>query len=263
MDLNLRDKSALVCGASQGIGKAAAIELAALGANVTLFARNEERMKMALAELDNSQGQEHDFISADFSKPEEVLAALNQHIENSGKNYHILVNNTGGPKPGPIVAAEPAAFAAAYQQHLLTNQLLAQTLLEGMKAAAYGRIINVTSTSVKEPIPNLGVSNTTRWAVAGWGKTWANEVGKYGITVNTVLPGFTATGRLDAIIANRAKKGGISEAAAAENMKSAVPAQRFADPSEVGGAIAFLASPAAGYINGIVLPVDGGRTKSL
>ena len=178
-------------------------------------------------------------------------------------SYHILINNTGGPKGGPIFSAEVNEFTQAFSNHLVCNQILVQNVVPGMKEAGYGRIINIISTSVKQPIDGLGVSNTIRGAVASWSKTLANELGPFGITVNNVLPGFTATDRLEDIIGNAAKRFGGSEEEASKFMKNLVPARRFAEPSEIANAVAFLASEAASYINGINLPVDGGRTKSL
>lgn len=260
MNLDLTGRNALVCGSSRGIGKAAALEIAALGANVTLLARTAEQLSRLLKELDISQGQQHDYITADFSKPAALKKKMTQLVNR--RPIHILVNNTGGPAGGAITTADVNAFVAAYQQHLVCNQILAQTVLEGMKDAGYGRIINVISTSVKEPITGLGVSNTTRGAVANWAKTWANEVGQYGVTVNNLLPGATATDRLQQIIEARASKSGASVDDIAEKMKSAVPLGRFAEPTEIGGVIAFLASPAAAYITGTNITVDGGRTRS-
>lgn len=261
MKLALNNKNALVGGASAGIGRAVAIELAALGANVTLMARTESTLREALDLLDTSQGQQHGYLVVDFSDSKGLLEQVNNLLNQ--QPIHILVNNTGGPAGGPITEASMEAFLNTYHNHLICNQLLAQAVLPGMKAAAYGRIVNIISTSVKEPLDNLGVSNTTRWAVAGWAKTWANEVARFGITVNNVLPGFTRTGRLTEIIEKRAAASGQSLETIAENFQNAVPARRFAEPEEVAAAVAFLASPAAGYINGINLPVDGGRTKSL
>ncbi|MBX2893218.1 MAG: SDR family oxidoreductase [Saprospiraceae bacterium] len=261
MNISLFGKNALVGGASAGIGRAVAMELAALGANVTLLARTESTLKEAVERLDVAQGQRHGYIAADFSDASNLLEKVYALLER--QPIHVLVNNTGGPPGGPITAASSEAFLAAYHNHLLCNQLLAQAVLPGMKAADYGRIINIISTSVKEPLDNLGVSNTTRWAVAAWAKTWANEVGRFGITVNNVLPGYTRTGRLLEIIEKRASSSGQTEAAVEEMFKSQVPLRRFAEPQEVAAAVAFLASPAAGYINGINLPVDGGRTRSL
>lgn len=261
MNLDLTHKNALVCGSSAGIGKAAAMEMAALGANVTLVARNEEKLKAVLANLPATKGQAHDYLVIDFTDP----AALKETVVEATfkKNYHILVNNTGGPKGGPIFSAEVSEFTSAFSNHLVCNQILVQNVVPGMKEAGYGRIINIISTSVKQPIDGLGVSNTIRGAVASWSKTLANELGPFGITVNNVLPGFTATDRLDDIIGNAAKRFGGSREEASEFMRKLVPARRFAEPSEVANAVAFLASEAAGYINGINLPVDGGRTKSL
>lgn len=261
MNLSLLHKNALVGGSSAGIGRATAIELAALGANVTLMARTESALQETLASLDTSLGQQHSYLIVDFSDSQGLLAQVTQLLET--KLVHILVNNTGGPAGGPITEARGEAFLMTYHNHLICNQILAQAVLPGMKAEGYGRILNIISTSVKEPLDGLGVSNTTRWAVAAWAKTWANEVGQFGITVNNILPGFTRTGRLEEIVGKRAAANASSVEAVENQFKNQVPMRRFAEPSEVAAAVAFLASPAAAYINGINLPVDGGRTKSL
>ncbi|KAA3623864.1 MAG: SDR family NAD(P)-dependent oxidoreductase [Flavobacterium sp.] len=261
MNLDLSNKNALVCGSTAGIGKASAIELASMGATVTLVARNEEKLKETLIELPFEQGQKHNYFVADFSKTEEVKQKI--AVATRDKIFHILVNNTGGPKGGPIFEADTEEFSNAFEQHLVNNHILVQAVVPGMKKADYGRIINIISTSVKQPIDGLGVSNTIRGAVASWAKTMANELGPHGITVNNVLPGFTATDRLDDIISKAANRLNKSEAEASEWMKNLVPARRFAQPGEIANAVAFLASEAASYINGINLPVDGGRTKSL
>ncbi|MBI2380674.1 MAG: SDR family oxidoreductase [Gammaproteobacteria bacterium] len=261
MKLDLRGKHALVCGASQGIGRACALELAALGADVTVFGRNADSLAAVRAELDTALGQAHGLLVADFNDNAAVKRAAEELV--LAKPVHILVNNTGGPAPGPAHTAEPAAFLAAFSQHLINNQNLVQTLLPGMKAAGYGRVINVISTSVKQPIPNLGVSNTVRGAVASWAKTLAGELGRFGITVNNVLPGATDTARLAAIIANKSAKTGKSPDEVIEEEKSGIPVGRFAQPEEFAYAVAFLASPSAAYITGINLPVDGGRTLCL
>jgi 3-oxoacyl-[acyl-carrier protein] reductase len=259
MNLGLTHKNALVCGSTQGIGKASAKQLAELGANVTLVARNEEKLQHVLTELATDQGQSHTYIVADFQNPEN----LQQKISATGRAFHILVNNTGGPAGGPVFNASLEEFERAFTQHLKCNHILAQTVVPGMKKEGYGRIINIISTSVKQPLNGLGVSNTIRGAVANWSKTLANELGVFGITVNNVLPGATATERLNEIINNKATKLGKSIEEASDAMKNEVPAKRFAKPQEIAYAIAFLASEAASYINGINLPVDGGRTKSL
>lgn len=261
MELSLVGKNALVGGSSKGIGKAAAIELAELGANVTLLARSLALMEEVIQELDQSKGQQHQFLQVDFQDS----ASLKEKITTiaASKPIHILVNNTGGPPGGAIINAEIKAFVQAFHNHLICNHILTQAVVDGMKSEAYGRIINVISTSVKAPIDGLGVSNTTRGAVASWAKTMANELGPFGITVNNVLPGFTRTGRLQEVIENTAKKNQISESEVVSQWEKSTPARRFAEPKEVAAAIAFLATPSAAYINGINLPVDGGRTKSL
>lgn len=258
MELNLKNKNALVCGSTQGIGKATAILLAEEGANITLIARNEEKLKAVLAELPNNN-QKHKYLIADFSKPEE----LKQVLENSDLEYHILINNTGGPKSGDLLSATSTELINAFQMHIICNQILVQAVVPFMKNEKFGRIINVISTSVKEPIPGLGVSNTIRNAVGNWSKTLASELAEFQITVNNVLPGFTDTARLDQIIKVKAQKSNTTEAEMEQIMKNYVPAKRFAKPEETAAAIAFLASEQASYINGINLPVDGGRTKSL
>ncbi|MDY8138613.1 SDR family oxidoreductase [Aquimarina sp. 2201CG5-10] len=259
MNLNLTHKNALVCGSTQGIGKASAQQLAALGANVTLVARNEEKLQNILKELATDKGQSHHYIVADFQDPN----SLQQKISSANRIFHILINNTGGPAGGPVFNASLEEFERAFTQHLKCNHILAQTVVPGMKTEGYGRIVNIISTSVKQPLNGLGVSNTIRGAVANWSKTLANELGAFGITVNNVLPGATATERLNEIINNKAKKTGKSVEEVSEAMKNEVPAKRFAQPEEIAYAVAFLVSEAASYINGINVPVDGGRTKSL
>lgn len=262
MDLNLTGKRALVCGSSQGIGKGIALALAELGANVVLFARNRQTLAEVKAQLACDGGQQHEILAADFADPAAVKSAIEQYLA-GGNTIEILVNNTGGPAPGPIHQAEAEAFSAAFNQHVVNNQNLTQALLPGMKASGYGRIINVISTSVKQPLPNLGVSNTIRGAVASWAKTMANELGPFNITVNNVLPGATKTARLDAIIDAKAKKQGIDFEQMAQQEREGIPLRRFGEVAEFANAVAFLASPAAAYITGVNLPVDGGRTGSL
>ena len=258
----LTNKTALICGSTQGIGKATAIILAEMGANIVLIARSEDKLKEVLRELPSDDDQKHSYLVADFTKPE----ALNQIIRefvSQGNSVNILINNTGGPKGGPIKDASTDEFINTFNQHLICNHILVQALYPGMKDSGYGRIINVISTSVKQPLPNLGVSNTIRGAVASWSKTLANELGQYGITVNNVLPGATNTIRLQGIAEAKSEKTGERISDIFEEMASETPMKRIAQPEEIAAAIAFLASPEASYINGINLPVDGGRTKSL
>jgi 3-oxoacyl-[acyl-carrier protein] reductase len=261
MNLDLRGKRAVVCGSTQGIGKASAIELALLGAEITLVARNEVSLKSTLQELSATAGQKHDYLVADFNHPDQLKEKINQHVKN--KEFHILINNTGGPPGGQAIDASPEEFINAFSSHLICNQIMVQAVVPAMKNANYGRIINIISTSVKVPLRGLGVSNTTRGAVASWAKTLSFELGPFGITVNNVLPGTTMTGRLDSIIRIKAEKSGKSYEVVKNEMIAEVPAGRISEPHEVAAAVAFLASPAAGYINGINVPVDGGRTGTL
>lgn len=261
MNLNLSHKHAVVCGSTQGIGRAIAIELASLGAICTLMARNEEALQETLNALPTPQGQIHHYIVADFSVPDTVKKAITAHVRSLP--VHILINNTGGPAAGPIADAPPEQFEKAFTQHVICNQVLAQSCIPSMKEAGYGRIINVISTSVRVPLKNLGVSNTIRGAVASWSKTLSNELGRFGITVNSILPGYTKTGRLDSLLAFTADKRGMHVDDLRREMEADIPAGRFGEASEIAAVAAFLASPAASYVNGISIPVDGGRTGTI
>jgi 3-oxoacyl-[acyl-carrier protein] reductase len=262
MDLNLSDRHALVCGASQGIGRATAIELAELGADVTLLARSTDQLKAVAASLPRTHSaQRHNWRSVDMQDTDGLRAAVAEIV--AAQPVHILINNTGGPPGGPANTAEPAAFENTFRQHLIAGQVLLQTVLPGMRHSGYGRLVNVISTSVKEPIPGLGVSNTVRAAVAAWAKTLSGELAADGITVNNVLPGYTRTARLDGLLTAQSQQSGRSEEELAKDMAAAVPARRFGEPGEIAAVIAFLCTPAAAYVNGVSIAVDGGRTKAL
>lgn len=261
MNLSLEGKKAVVCGSTQGIGLAIAEELALLGAQCTLIARNEEALKTAVKKLDTSLQQQHYYLLADFSQPGEVKKTIEAYT--ASNTVHILINNTGGPAAGPITEATEDAFLNTFNQHLICNHIMAKACIPSMKKEGYGRIVNIISTSVKIPLKNLGVSNTIRGAVASWAKTLSNEVGQFNITVNNVLPGFTSTNRLTTLIDNMAKKGNTVIDMVEKNMLEEVPMKRFAEASEVAAVAAFLASPAASYVNGVSIPVDGGRTGSI
>lgn len=261
MNLDLTGRTALVCGSTQGLGYASAVELALLGCSVVLVARNEEKLKDVVKNLDPSKGQKHQYLVADFSDTDALKTTIGRFTKNH--TVDILINNTGGPAGGPALNAKPEEFLAAFNNHLINNHNLAQAVVPGMKAAGFGRIINIISTSVKSPIAGLGVSNTIRAAVANWAKTLAGELGPFGITVNNVLPGFTKTVRADYVIASKAKAAGKSEEEVMIALVAEIPAGRIGKPEELGAAVAFLCSPAAAYINGINLPVDGGRLSCL
>ncbi|RNC81808.1 MAG: SDR family oxidoreductase [Phycisphaera sp.] len=262
MNISLEGKRALVCGSTQGIGHASAVALAELGAEITLLARNSERLEQVCADLPRSHDQNHDWIAADFSEPASVSAAISGAVA-SGYRWQVLVNNTGGPPGGKAIDASHEHFLDAFKAHLINNQTLVQELLPGFRASKYGRVINIISTSVKAPISGLGVSNTIRGAVASWAKTLASELAVDNITVNNVLPGFTDTARLSQLFAAKAEKLGKTPDEIRAEAVSAIPAGRLGEPEEVAAAVAFLASPAASYINGINIPVDGGRLPTL
>jgi 3-oxoacyl-[acyl-carrier protein] reductase len=261
MNLSLEGKNAIVCGSSQGIGFAIAEELAIMGANCILLARSEDNLKTAASQLDISIRQSHNYYSIDFNDVEAVRRLIKKIT--SQQTIHILINNSGGPNAGPIVDATEDQFLQAFNQHLIVNHILTTAVIDGMKKDGYGRIINIISTSVKTPLKNLGVSNTIRWSVAAWAKTLANELGQFGITVNNVLPGATATERNAALIEDNAKRQHASAQEIKETMIAAIPAKRFGEASEIAAVAAFLATPAASYVNGVSIPVDGGRTPSI
>ena len=261
MDLNLAGKHALVCGGSEGIGRATALELAQLGADVTVLARRADALQAVVEALPINGTQRHGLLVADIAATDalrDAVAALA-----ASRPVQILVNNTGGPPGGPAHSASIEAYLDAFHKHLVANQTLLQAVLPGMRAARWGRIVNVISTSVYEPIPNLGVSNTIRGAVASWAKTLSRELGADGITVNNVLPGYTRTQRLDQILGDRSSATGKSRDEIASGMLASVPVGRFAEAHEIGGVIAFLCAPAAAYVNGQSIAVDGGRMQSI
>lgn len=260
MKIELKGKTALVCGSTQGIGKAIATQLANCGAQVVLLARNEEKLKEVMNGLDTNYGQKHQYLCADFSNNDSVVSAAND-IKNM--KIDILINNTGGPAAGPAHKADISAYMAAFQAHLINNQILLQAVLPNMETNQWGRVINIISTSVKVPLHNLGVSNTIRGAVGNWSKTIANELAPKGITVNNILPGATETERLGSIISNKSKQQNTEKEDVKNDMLNEIPMKRFGKPEEPAYAAAFLCSDYAAYITGTNTVVDGGRTPCL
>ncbi len=244
--IDLEGKRALVCGGTSGIGKATVASLKENGAEVVILSRS--------ASGENT-------ISCDLEDLDTLTILVNKEIEGNG-NFEILINNSGGPPSGPLIDATPADFEKAFLRHVLASQTLVQLVLPGMKASQYGRIINIISTSVKEPIPGLGVSNTIRGAMASWSKTLSKELPP-SVTINNVLPGFTNTGRLTELKETLSKQKGISQEEVEMAWLSTVPEGRLAEPSELGKVVAFLSSPAASFVRGTSIPVDGGRTGSI
>ena len=262
MNLDLKNKTALVCGASQGLGFASATELALMGANIIAVSRDENKLQSAIKNLDTSKDQQHNFLAIDLSNPDEVKQTV-QSFLSKGNIIHILINNAGGPPSAPMIDTDAAEIEKAFRTHLISSHILAQLVVPGMKEAGFGRIVNITSASVKQPINGLGISNLVRAAVANWAKTLANEISSFGITINNVLPGYTNTDRVDYLFSKQAKEQGVDKEDIFKRMAATIPAGRLGEPAEFGAAVAFLCSPAASYINGINLPVDGGRTGSL
>ncbi|MCH9743518.1 MAG: SDR family oxidoreductase [Gammaproteobacteria bacterium] len=262
LDLNLYGKKALVCGASQGMGKACAIELADMGADIILLSRNEAKLKKTLTSLSTSKKQKHQYICIGLKHTDALKKAIEPYLE-SDCAIEILINNSGGPQPGKIQAADIQSFQSAFDSHLKASVLLSQLLIPGMKKAQFGRIINIASTSVKTPLENLGVSNTVRWAVAAWAKTLSYEVAQYGITVNTVLPGSIDTDRMKDMIHVTAENENCSDEQARRLIEANIPAGHLGTTKQFADVVAFLASPAANYVNGVALAIDGGRTRAL
>ena len=244
--IDLDGKRALVCGGTSGIGKAVAISLSECGAEVVILSRS--------ASGENT-------LTCDLEDLDSLTISVTKEIEKNG-NFEILINNSGGPPSGPLIDATPHDFEKAFRRHVLASQTLVQLILPGMKTANYGRIINIISTSVKEPIPGLGVSNTIRGAMASWSKTMSKELPP-SITINNVLPGFTNTERLTELKKTLSEQKGISQEEVENAWLLTVPEGRLADPSELGKVVAFLSSPAASFVRGTSIPVDGGRTGSI
>ncbi len=262
MNLDLTNKTALVCGASQGLGLACATELALMGATIIAASRSENKLRTAIQNLDTSKGQQHDFLVMDLSDPASVKQIVTAFLT-KGNGIQILVNNAGGPPSAPMIDTDAVEIEKAFRTHVISSHILAQLVVPGMKAAGFGRIVNITSSSVKQPINGLGISNLVRAAVSNWAKTLANEISGFGITVNNVLPGYTNTDRLDYLFSKQAAAQGVHKEDVFKKMAASIPAGRLGEPAEFGAAVAFLCSPAAAYINGINLPVDGGKTGSL
>ena len=262
MKLDLCNQRALVGGSSKGLGLASAKELSQLGAIVTLTGREESALQRALSQLDHSFGQPHDYLVIDYKKSEQLQATITQYLSD-GKVVHILINNTGGPMPGKAIDISPRQYVEVFEMQLANFQYLVQAVVPGMKKAGFGRILNITGTAIKEPLPDMGLSNTIRSAVAAWAKTLAGELGGFGITINNILPGNIRTDRSAELIASSATKAGKPEKEIEQAIISAIPAGRIGHPEDFGAVVAFLCTPSAGYINGINLPVDGGKLKCL
>ena len=259
-DNALEGKTALICGASRGIGAATARIMAKAGANVILASRSQEQLNTLLSEISSLGEGKHQILVLDLEDTDSLAVRI-QPILNQGP-VHILVNNAGGPPGGPLLNASVEELAQPFTRHLHAAHTLVKLLTPGMIMADYGRIIQIISTSVREPIPNLGVSNTLRGAMASWAKSLSRELHP-SITINNVLPGFTDTERLGSLAQSIHDRTGQSIEAIHDGWMSQVPIERLIDPLETASVIAFLASPAAGAIRGVSLPVDGGRLRSI
>jgi 3-oxoacyl-[acyl-carrier protein] reductase len=262
MEIRLDGKNALVCGSSQGIGKAIAIQFAQMGANVILTARNELMLKDTLSQLHKSSVQNHIYVVSDFFEPEKSLDL----IKNSIRNYsaiHILVNNTGGPAPRQLTDSHSDDYIKSFKQHLIMSHLLVQSIVDDMKKKLFGRIINIISIGLKQPIDNLGISNTIRGAMGSWAKTLSRELAPFGITVNNILPGHTQTSRHDDLIKNISDRTGKSISQVKDDIIKLIPAGRLVKPEEIAYLAGFLASEYASMITGVSLPIDGGFLRCL
>jgi len=261
MNVSLIGKKALVGGSSGGIGKAIAQQLAESGASVTLMARNESKLKSLLAALPNDQGQKHQYVVADFSNFEAYKIAIGHYFEKN--TVDILVNNTQGPSAGNALEKQVPDYQEAFDLLFKTVVFTTGLALKAMQKNKWGRIINVASISVKEPLSYLALSNTIRAAVVTWAKSLATDLGPYQITVNSVLTGYFDTERIEQLNAKKAQQLGIPQADVRAEMESRVPLKRIGHPQEYGYLVAFLASDRADYITGTQIPIDGGLLKSL
>jgi 3-oxoacyl-[acyl-carrier protein] reductase len=259
-EASLAGRYALVCGASSGIGRASALALAAAGAELTVLARRADRLETLLPELLAAGAPRAAGLVQDLDDRDALGVALDQLV--AEHPVHVVVHNTGGPPGGPLIEVGEAELLHYFARHVASAQLLVKKTLPGMVEAGYGRFIQIVSTSVREPIPGLGLSNTIRAAMGGWAKSLSQELPP-GITINSVLPGFTNTERLDSLASSRASTSGQTAESIREAWVQQVPEARIAEPDEPAALVAFLASPAAGYIRGTAIAVDGGRMRSI
>jgi len=257
----MNNRVALVCGSSDGLGFGVAEELAKMGLEIILTGRSLEKLNYKLERIRAISNRDHIAVVTDFNDLDAVQQKISTILQN--KTVQILVNNTGGPAPGKLSDATLDQLSSAFKTHVLASQMISQLVIPGMIKSKYGRIINITSTSIRQPIMGLGVSNTIRGAMASWSKTLSLELAPYGITVNNVLPGTTKTGRLDQIVENRMKSRNKTKEEIVQSMLLEIPIGRFAEVKEISKSIAFLASPDASYITGVNLQVDGGKIKSI
>ena len=235
--------------------------MAACGASVTLLARNKEKLEAAKSTLDLSDGQLHQYLEVDFANFESFRAATDEFF--TGKRVDILVNNTNGPAAGSVIQKNTEDYQQAFDLLFKTYHHLSHLLLDGMMERGFGRILNVSSVTVKEPLANLILSNTMRTAVVSWAKSLSKEAAPFGITVNTVLTGSFETERIESLIRSQSKETGENFEDLMNQKKQAIPAKRFGKPEEYGYLMAFLASPFAGYINGASIPIDGAALNCL
>ena len=259
MKLSLINKHAIVCGSTDGIGKASALLLAKQGCEITLVARNQNKLNSTLSELNKEHNQEHHSICTDFDDPSDLKNKITMHIESLDKSVDILVNNSGGPHGGPLIEAEEDEFRIAFERLLICNHIMVKSVFPGMKKNGSGRIINIISTSVKQVIPGLGVSNTIRGSVAQWGKTLALELGANGICVNNILPGYTATERLKDLAESKAHSSGVNVTDIRKQWAENTSLKRLGTPDEIANTVLFLASDESSYVSGHNFSVDGGR----
>jgi 3-oxoacyl-[acyl-carrier protein] reductase len=262
MDLGLEGKTALVAASSRGLGRAIADELAREGASLLICARTVAPLEEAGQAIHDATGAEVVAVPTDLTNPQDVERLMETARTEFGK-IDILVTNTGGPPPGLFESHTAEAWSAAVEQNLYSVLNLTRAVLPGMKEARWGRIINITSVAVKQPIDGLILSNAVRAAVTGFAKTLANEVASAGITVNNVMPGYTRTERLDGLAKNIAESQGITVEEAFENWEAQSPMKRIGEPKEFAALVAFLASERASYITGTSIPVDGGFIQAL
>ena len=262
MDLGLQGKVALVAASSRGLGRAIAEELAAAGTDLVMCARGEDALRAAASDVERASGVRVVALPADLADPDAVDRVIDEAMRAFGR-VDVLVTNTGGPPAGPFESHSREAWSEAVRQNLDSVLNLTRPVLAGMKERRWGRIVNVTSIAVKQPVENLILSNSVRAAVTGFARTLANEVAEFGITVNNVLPGYTRTQRVEELAERNAALRGSSAADAFAKWEGEIPMRRLGEPREFAALVAFLASERASYITGTSIPVDGGWIRAL
>ena len=263
MNLNLKNKNAIICASSQGLGKAAALDLAEEGVNLAICSRDQDKINKVKEEIHQKIDSEIKVLAlkVDLDSPDEILAFYKQ-VENDLGSVDILVNNNGGPPPSTFEQLSDDDWQKAFNSTMMSCLRLSKLVLPNMKKNGWGRIINISSVSVKTPVNGLFLSNSLRMGVLGWAKALSDELAPHGITVNTVCPGYTRTERVEAILETQSNSSGLKKEDIEKSIAENIPMKRVGEAEDLAGLITFLASEKADYMTGLAIQVDGGSART-